>query len=210
MILFFDTETTGVLGKKDTDITRSQNWPRVVSLAWAIVDAKQGVVAHAHRLIKPEGWTIPKEATACHGITTEHASRLGSPGAEVWNELLEAIRKYKPVLLVAHNLVFDLRMTLSELYRSGCPRDEFAQIPTCCTLQNSIQFCAIPGKYKRAKWPRLEELHTKLFGVGFPDAHDAMIDVQALIRCYCGLCQRGQLASYPKLPFPENLDRLAQ
>jgi len=34
------------------------------------------------------------------------------------------------------------------------------------------------------KWPRLEELHSKLFGDVPPGLHDAMVDVMACLRCY--------------------------
>ena len=46
------------------------------------------------------------------------------------------------------------------------------------------EYCAIPGgRGGKFKWPTLTELHQKLFGEGFGDAHDAAYDVSATARC---------------------------
>ena len=205
-ILFFDVETTGLLKKTDRDVTKSASWPRVVSLAWVLAD-DTGILYHAHHIIRPEGWTIPLSATSCHGITTKQAKEEGVPHEQVMREFAASVQKYQPVAIVAHNLDFDYRMMGSELHKGNLPQ-VLAGRQACCTMKNSIQFCQLPGKYGDFKWPQLTELHTKLFGTGFPDAHDAMVDVAALIRCYCALCQLGRLQGYPPLKFPHNLQVL--
>ena len=40
------------------------------------------------------------------------------------------------------------------------------------------------GKYK---WPNLSELHIKLFGNSFDEAHNAAADVEATTRCFLEL-----------------------
>ena len=68
MYLVLDTETTGV---KPTD--------RIVSMAWAGFDETGTEVVLTHHLVIPDGFTIPRDATAIHGITTEEARRKGVP-----------------------------------------------------------------------------------------------------------------------------------
>ena len=202
-LLFFDVETTGVLRKSDRDVTKSAGWPRVVSLAWVMVDAS-GVLRHAHRVVRPDGWTIPQSATDCHGITTKHAREAGMPVANVLQELVDACRELRPDVVVAHNLDFDYKMVGSELHKSGLPQILTGLRP-CCTMKSSIDLCGLPGRYGDFKWPKLSELFAKLFGCVFPNAHDAMADVKALIQCYCAMCQLGCLNGYPVLNFPHNL-----
>ncbi|WP_339902258.1 DNA polymerase III subunit alpha, partial [uncultured Cyclobacterium sp.] len=60
------------------------------------------------------------------------------------------------------------------------------------TKDISTEFCAIPGgKGGKFKWPTLFELHQKLFGEGFGDAHDAAYDVDATAKCFFGLIKEG-------------------
>jgi hypothetical protein len=59
-------------------------------------------------------------------------------------------------------------------------------------MVNSIELCSIvveaidrkgqPYKYK--KFPRLSELHQKLFGNIPENLHDSMVDTMACLRCY--------------------------
>jgi DNA polymerase III epsilon subunit-like protein len=41
------------------------------------------------------------------------------------------------------------------------------------------------------KWPKLSELHQKLFGVTFEEAHDAAVDIEATAKCFWELKRRG-------------------
>lgn len=93
MVLFFDTETTGVPKNYNGQMTDLDNWPRVIQLAWAL-----------------------------------------------FND---------------NGTLFD----------------------------SQVDYCQIPGAHG-FKWPKLEELHEKLFGCAFDGAHDAMNDVMATAKCY--------------------------
>ena len=77
MYLFFDTETTGLPKKWQAPVTDTDNWPRLVQIAWVLssVDGKE--LAKHESIIKPEGFLIPKESSAVHGITTEIAEAEG-------------------------------------------------------------------------------------------------------------------------------------
>ena len=68
----------------------------------------------------------------------------------------------------------------------------------------ATDFCAIPGgRGGRFKWPTLTELHEKLFGEGFGDAHDAAYDVAATAKIFFELCRKGVITR------PEIVDRNA-
>lgn len=55
-----------------------------------------------------------------------------------------------------------------------------------------VNYCALPGS-QGYKWPKLIELHEKLFGETFVDAHDARVDVKACARCFFELKKRNVL-----------------
>ena len=50
-------------------------------------------------------------------------------------------------------------------------------------MESSTGYCRIPGPYGY-KWPKLSELHRKLFGEDFAEAHNAAADIQATERCF--------------------------
>jgi hypothetical protein len=59
-------------------------------------------------------------------------------------------------------------------------------------MRSTTDFCALPGYYGY-KWPTLQELHKKLFGRGFEDAHDAYIDVSVTVKCFFELKILGKI-----------------
>ena len=60
-------------------------------------------------------------------------------------------------------------------------------------MQRAADFCAIQGPYGN-KWPKLKELHEKLFGTGFDEVHNAALDIQATAKCFWELKRRGIIA----------------
>ena len=66
-------------------------------------------------------------------------------------------------------------------------------------------YCAIPGgRGGKFKWPTLTELHQKLFGEGFGDAHDAAYDVAATARCFFEMVRFGVIAR-PEFVAPQEV-----
>jgi hypothetical protein len=59
-------------------------------------------------------------------------------------------------------------------------------------MESSTNYCRIPGPYGY-KWPKLSELHFKLFGEYFEEAHNASVDVRATFRCFWEMRKRGLL-----------------
>ncbi len=51
-------------------------------------------------------------------------------------------------------------------------------------MLGSMNFCKIPGRFGNYKWPTLSELHIKLFGKDFENAHDALADITATADCF--------------------------
>jgi len=187
MYLFFDTETNGLPKNWKAPVTQLNNWPRLVQLAFLVYDDNGNETAQADFIIKPDGFSIPNELAKIHGISTERAIAEGVPIDKVLDVFLEHLSEAETV--VAHNLSFDEKILGSELLRAG-HQNLLLQKKRICTMESSTNFCKIPGKYG-FKWPKLSELHIKLFGVDFEEAHNATADISATAKCFWEMKNRG-------------------
>ena len=182
-ILVFDCETTGLPPKGAKYQTDFLQFPRIVQLSWDFNGFMNDFI------IKPDGWTIPEEATKIHGITQERAEREGVPIAEVlslfWSNCFDAKK------LVGHNIYFDSSVIKSEALRLGS--DEFVSLlndamdktKRICTMMKTIKLVGARQKdSNRMKFPTLEETYAKLFNGETFDAHNSAEDVRATLRCF--------------------------
>jgi len=187
MYLFFDTETTGLPGNWNAPITDLDNWPRLVQIAWLQYDHKGRKVSGRDYIIKPEGFTIPDDASQIHGITTELALKEGFSLQKVLEEFSSIIDE--STCLVAHNMSFDEKIVGAEFLRQRI-KNSLSEIERICTMKVSTDYCKLPGKYGY-KWPKLSELHIKLFNNDFEEAHDASVDIAACAKCFWELKKIG-------------------
>ncbi|MBN1951258.1 MAG: DNA polymerase III subunit alpha [Bacteroidales bacterium] len=189
MFLIFDTETTGLPKNWKAPLTDSENWPRMVQLAWQVHDVKGELLEVKNYIVKPEGYTIPFAAEKIHGISTEKAMRDGKNLQWVLEEFNRTLEK--AAFLVGHNVEFDISIVGAEYYRKQVA-SKFLEMKRIDTKLDSTQYCALPGgRGGQFKWPNLSELHNKLFGTGFEEAHNAAADVVATARCFLELARLG-------------------
>lgn len=197
MFLIFDTETTGLPRDWNAPVTDSENWPRMVQLAWQLHDEKGKLISRQNLIVQPEGYEIPFNAAKIHGITTERAERDGVPLVEVLAAFAKDMERAK--YAVGHNIEFDVNIVAAECFRMEQAHDPLLEMAALDTKLLSVDYCQIPGgKGGKFKWPTLTELHEKLFGEPFADAHDAAYDVDATARCFFGLVTE-QVAKVPEI-----------
>lgn len=186
MFLIFDTETTGLPLDKNAPLTNFDNWPRMVQLAWQIHDMNGKFVSAESHIIKPEGFTIPINASMVHGISTEHALKVGENLNDVLEVFLKVVSESK--YLVGHNVKFDLDIVGCEYLRTrnSNPLEGKYIIDTC--TEKTADFCKLGvGRGGRHKLPALKEIHKLLFNEGFDMAHNAAADVEATARVFLEL-----------------------
>lgn len=184
MTLYIDTETQGLpdMNKRASDPCQ----PHLVQFA-AIVTSDTGEIMDEHNVIvRPDGWEIPADVSAIHGITTERAMADGLPESMVAKLALMLIKEAS--LVVAHNLQFDKFLIRIALRRHGLLTDEMDQwwkeMPTFCTMKATTNMCKLPGKRGVFKWPKLIEAYRHAFGEDFDNQHDALADVKACARLH--------------------------
>ena len=189
MYLFFDTETTGLPKNWKAPVTDLDNWPRLVQLAYLLYDESGRKISGGDFVIKPNGFIIPTTASEIHGISNERAISEGQ-------QLLLVLQQFNTLIaqanyLVAHNLSFDEKIIGAEFLRNGMTNSILSK-NKICTMEKSTNFCAIDGPYGY-KWPKLSELHYKLFSTGFEEAHNAAVDIEATAKCFWELKKIGKI-----------------
>ena len=194
MFLIFDTETTGLPRDYNAPHTDTDNWPRLVQLAWQLHDIHGELIEVKNFIVKPDGFTIPFNAEKIHGISTDRAERFGMPLAEVLEEFNKALEKAD--YNVGHNIGFDINIMACEYHRTGIETPLQQKNAVDTKSDDTAAFCQIRGgKGGRYKWPTLTELHQKLFNEGFDEAHNASADVEATARVFLELVRTGVISA---------------
>lgn len=208
-VLFFDTETTGIPDRAAHWDTDFMDYPHVVQLAWL-----HGCVAHSH-IIRPDGWTIPDEAVAVHGITNERALAEGEPFAAVVDMFIQDC--HEAGLICGHNIHFDtgiikaniLRELGREYYDANDVESALYKGKRIDTMRSAMKWVDARFASGRLKFPNLSELYERCFpGETFP-AHDAFEDTQAVARCLPILVQNGIVELKVK-EYPEEAPKQAE
>jgi DNA polymerase III epsilon subunit-like protein len=180
MYLFFDTETNGFPPKA-----------RMTQLGFILTDENGKVLKEHSSIIKPDGWTVPKEQFFIdNNISTERCEAEGVPVFGPLREFQEALKlaKYK----IAHNINFDNQIVQNELIFAGITVELFKFKKQYCTMLSNVDYVGALNKWgKPDKWPKLQELHVKIFGHEFEGAHDALDDVRAMVKCFFALKEKG-------------------
>lgn len=183
--LFFDTETTGLPLWKEPSEHPDQ--PHIVQLAAKLVNIDtREVLSAMDVIVKPDGWVIPEETIAIHGITNERAAAEGIPEKEAVEMLLTMVGNAE---LVGHNESFDRRIVRIAIKRHLDPlAEEGAVLPSevwkdrksFCTMWKSKPHTQLPGN----KHPKLTEAFQHFTGKSMEGAHSAGGDVDGCMTVY--------------------------
>ena len=201
-VLFFDTETTGIPARDAKWDVDFMEYPHIVQIAWIF-----GETAESH-LIRPDGWEIPEEAVAVHGITTEYAIEHGEPFVAVIDRFISFA--LAAPLLCGHNIHFDTGIVKANILRElGQEYFQANDVETALykgkridTMRPAMKWVDARNSFGRLKFPNLGELYDRCFpGETFP-AHDAMADTKAVKRCLPVLVENGIVALEVKT-YPE-------
>jgi DNA polymerase III epsilon subunit-like protein len=207
-VLVFDTETTGLPKSKIINPDTLNLWPHIVQFSYVIYDTVlNDIVETSDSIVKLEdGITITEDSTKIHGITDEISKKNGIDIDLILEDFFYHLRNID--LLVGHNVLFDINMIKVELLRIiyenhlNITDDEIKTIKynlhfltnyknIFCTLQGSIELCNIKAINKFGKeyikFPKLLELHQKLFESTPNNLHNSFNDILVTLRCYIKL-----------------------
>lgn len=193
MILFFDTETTGLFNNK-LPITDSSQ-PDLMQIAMILCSpegVEEAIFSSLVSIYYPEEKVHPK-ATEAHGISVEKCKNLGIDMDIVSTVFLDMLELADTI--VGHNIDFDVNIVRRAVYVAGHTTvSPFISKKVLCTMKAATDLCKLPGRFgNNYKWPTLMEAHTYLFQEGFEGAHDALADVRACKKIYFELKKRGKI-----------------
>lgn len=197
LIMFYDTETTGVTDFKSAYDAPHQ--PNLIQLGYKVQDPHtRAVIYEVGHLVNTTGfqeWNgIEPGAEAVHHITEKDVRTYGHTPKHTMNHFLfwaELCGTF-----IAHNDQFDTRIMQCFAKRAGFSPDVFGTGRKFCTMQFTTNICKIPNaKGYGNKWPKLIEAYCNLVNKnGFPDAHNALADVNACSDIFWKLVDKGLLA----------------
>lgn len=205
-ILVFDTETTGLPKSKFISPSTLHQWPHIVQFSYIIYDTSlNDIIQTKDYVVKlQEGILIPEDSSKIHGITNEISEHDGILINDILSEFFYFLRGVD--ILIGHNVEFDINMIKVELLRIinknyFTPEQikfykyelhfltNFKNIS--CTLKDSITFCNIQLTDKNGnsylKYPKLIELHEKLFNKSPNNLHNSFNDILVTLRCFMKL-----------------------
>jgi DNA polymerase III epsilon subunit-like protein len=150
--------------------------------------------------IHPYDWqhskTLSPEAFAVHGITKEFCEENGIRLSEAMIHCLKDMQMVDTI--VGHNLAFDMKLLMASFWRVGLGHIANSMLRDktyVCTrrgldknLKCSIK-CSFPEE--NTDGTRLTLLYKFLFEDDYGNAHDALSDVYATMKCYFELMNRG-------------------
>ena len=198
LTLIHDTETTGLPLYHEP--SESEGQPHIVEIAALLYDGDT-LVDKFHAIIRPDGWIIPDEVAAIHGITTERAMDEGISEAEALDQYMDLHDCCG--LRVAHNEPFDARILRIAIKRFGkgatqeerdVIADAYKAAPRYCTMRSSTKILALPPTpamvakgMKFNKNPTMAEAYKHFTGLDLEGAHSALADTKACAAVYFAL-----------------------
>lgn len=199
--LFLDTETQSL--PLFDQPSEHPDQPHVVQLGAMLIDLDtRKELATLDLIIRPDGWTIPDQVAAVHGITTEMARDLGVSEVVAVDALLSMWRPApgNERLWIAHNSPFDQRIIRIAIKRFFDQREPGAATPLSdvwkaarceCTQRLATPILKLPptAKMRAAKRfhhksANLGEAYQHFTGKPLEGAHNALVDVRACAAVY--------------------------
>ncbi|MFJ7058112.1 3'-5' exonuclease [Streptomyces griseobrunneus] len=167
----FDLETTG------TDVETD----RIVTAALVRLEPDGTVTEQRTWLLDP-GVAIPEQASAIHGIGTDHARKHGARAASAVEEIAHAVAEVlrSGVPLVVMNARYDLSLLDRECGRYGLDSVDkrIGGVPS--PVIDPLVIDKHVDKYRKGK--RALQALCEHYGVTLSDAHDATADAVAAVR----------------------------
>lgn len=185
MILFFDTETSG-LWRRDLK-SDHEDQPHLVSLAAQMCDDEEKIVHQLSTVFNPNFFKIPKEASDIHGISNEYADKVGVDTKSTLDVLANMISKCDT--LVAHNTAFDLQIIerAFDFYKINWKKPKKIH----CSMMMAKDILKLKGEYDDYKYPKLQETFEYFFHSGEQKYHDALLDVNLCREVYFHMIRTG-------------------
>lgn len=187
--LFYDTETTGLPDFKAP--SEAPHQPHIAQLGARLVDLDtRTIISTLDVIVRPDGWTIPDEVAAIHGITTEKALAVGVSESLALGMLLSMWQRAE--VRIGHNESFDARIVRIAQHRfDDAHVDAWKGGAVQCTQMLSTPILKLPptprmvaAGFNKNKSANLGEAFEFFTGTPLVGAHSALVDVDACMTVF--------------------------
>lgn len=179
-ILFYDVETSDMI--KYGLPSEHPDQPHIAEIAAILVSAEtRDVISSLNVMVKPDGWSMSKEATEVNGLTDQMLEDHGVPEYLAVSMLLSMWRN-SATKRVAYNKTFDIRMIRIAAKRMGMT-DEAIDL---WSDKDANHDCAM-RMYQLVhggKNTKLVDAFESIMGEKYPSAHSALPDTYACAEVY--------------------------
>ena len=202
-VLLFDTETTGLPSSRTINPYNLTNWPHIVQFSFVVYDSSTNIITETYNQIIniPTNAVISPDATEIHRITNEMSRASKVTLKHAFADFFYNLNNVD--MIAGHNIEFDINMIRVELLRfiyggELSPRElkiykrnlyaitSFKNV--FCTLKETVDLCNIGATNSSGesfvKYPKLAELHEKLFSTTPNSLHNSMVDILVTLRCF--------------------------
>jgi len=187
LLLFVDTETSGIPPSMKAAVTDTEKWPFVLQVAWRIHDRSGNLIKiENHFIFEPEV-SIEKSSFKVHGISKEDLRVKGEDRKAVMQLFNDDLKRYKP-LVIGHFVELDSKILQVAMRRAGLP-NILKDYPHFCTMRATTEYTRFPNH----NYPKLPDLYLGLFGEKMIREHDSAVDAEATARCFFELYRKGEL-----------------
>lgn len=187
-----DTETSGLFDFKLPADAPGQ--PRLASIGLILLDsADDPAPRRERRYIRPDGWSMPAEASAINGLTDDFLMTHGQPVIDVLDYYSSLIRD--GYVVCAFNAQYDTKIMRGEMRRAGIP-DMFEQTPNICLMRGAALALGA-GRFIKLS------VACERFGIALENPHEVSSDTEGAYGIFCRLRDLGELPE-PKVHYAKN------
>lgn len=199
--IFVDTETFDIPYNQEATYKDIDNWPDIRQISWIITDKDFNIILQRNY--------FTKYLTSENEEGQEYLTPQILPIHHILKQLLSDIRNCD--VIIGHNIEYDVNVIASQLHRYGLEETKLLGLKQFCTMHSTVEFCGFDTMLGD-RFPKLQELYSKLFSMPFNGAHDAYNDIKATYECTNQLFKRDILSKneYPFLYNSKEKEQLAE
>lgn len=191
-IIFIDTETISVSIDHERTYKDIDNWPNIRQIAWIITDKNFKIISRANYIVTTYEDVKHQYNETCPIVAIKR------PIQDILKILYSKLDSCD--VIAGHNISYDVKVIASQFYRFGFNELKLIRMQQFCSMKSTVEICGF-DTCRGNRYPKLQELYSKIFSTPFKGAHDAYNDIQATLECVKRLFEKGILLkeSYPFL-----------
>lgn len=179
--IVFDLETTGFPKYRNAKPFHFNLYEdaRIIEIGYVLLNPEGEIIKRVDNFVKHDEVTSI-DNSHIHGISIQMVEEHGVRMEDVFDALVIDLMTVDT--MVAHNIEFDYNVLLSEVYRKY---KDFKHLLGLLYSKDLHCTMKMGKKYmETGKYPKLTELHQKLFDTEWVQTHRALDDVLTCAKCY--------------------------